>query len=776
MRCSSMLLGQHMAPVTPHASVVLPKLPCIWDETEILLKASVEGRDQSLASLWVRAYKRNMICFPRLHVVSDNITLVAARFSSIPNVTFHQLHWPSLLLDAGLGHSIYSSQGSKKLHGLPVVYFAIQWPMMWADNFTVAKHVMILDTDTLPVLPLRCHHFFDTDERPVWHTWEWPKSPAWLRHVNDVFNITGGGAHGALSARADFMTFFPVIIPRDVLKPAREAVARAYGCRFDEAWLRMKNPSYGDILGKAAALLRPRSVKVVNCPAVGRINTMIPPEIFAQQNANACRDHVTVVEHVKHPFRDCHTGQCHHLSRKDAVQYGARLLERASAFTKSGTGFPGELFHYQATRTLEDQMALEKRTLQSDPPGRVCGVLPRSKESSDSGGALTLTELSEGQKEDRISILVYDNRFNSSAGVSQRHLLYRSATKLGVPLVVGSLVPASVRKWQPGDRELWLLRTLPRMSTKLVMLLDGFDTVLFCQARELYDKWQRLAGGNRVLISGEKQLWPEEGTYHGERWRGPDGVYPKAALAEPTESNGGTTKADVNSHRYINIGGLIGPPKSLMALFNCMYDRYTSFPYQCPIHVLKDGSYQYVSAAPFHTRRVGTVKGAWGWEQACFHTYIVEQAKGALPEACPHLVVDHRSDFMLNFNKIGPDLVWPWRDEQRMRSPFSEASSCVLHANGAGKYAMPVLHYWWDHVHSPQRAAFRGELQMLSTSRRAGSRAVGKMNPDEDAHARLIRNFSRGYVDQWVNALKPQSLRMSSAVIMLKNALRTLDI
>ena len=155
-----------------------------------------------------------------------------------------------------------------------------------------------------------------------------------------------------------------------------------------------------------------------------------------------------------------------------------------------------------------------------DLPGRICGVPPaapaapaaattRLAGSSPSANPASsrveeLNELSPGSSERRVSILVYDNRFNGTGGVSPRHLLYRSASKLGVPVFVGNLVPASVRKWQPGDRENWLLRMLPRMTAKVVVLLDGFDTVLMCKAQELYEKWQRLAGDDKILISGEK--------------------------------------------------------------------------------------------------------------------------------------------------------------------------------------------------------------------------------------------------------------------------------
>ena len=749
-------------------------LPCIWDETEVLLKASTEQRDQPLAALWVRGYVKNMVCFPRLHIVSDNINAVAKRFATVPNVTFHQLQWPKVMLDAGLGHSIYSKEGAKKIHGLPAVYFAIQWPMMWADNFTIARHVMIFDTDTLPVLPLRCHHLFDDDERPFWHTWAWPKPPAWLRHVNALFNRTNTpSAHRVeevLAPNADFMTFFPVVIPRSILKPARDAVARTYGTYFDEAWLRMKNPSYGDVLGKTAALLLPDSIKVVHCPALGRMKQIISAEELEAQNGNACRDHVTVVEHLKHPFRDCHTGHCHHLARANAVQYGARLLAQGTAFQRGEASFPTELFHYQAARGASHQKRLETAATRQDVQGRVCGVPRHGTDSSRDAGVrveasplATLMAPAAAPKiesaEAHLALLVYDNHYNASVGPNPRHLLYRSAVHLGVPVHIGSLVPASVRRWQPGDRELWLMRTLPTLTEKLIVLLDGFDTVLMCRMSELAERWRRLAGENRILISTEKQLWPEEGMYHGERQSGANGVYPK-----PVSVGSMGERAAAALSRYINIGALIGSPTSLLGLLRCMETRYASFPYQCPIRVASNGTYDYVSTAPFRTRRVGTVRGNWGWEQSCFHTYLMEQTRGALPSDCPRLVLDYQSEFVLNFNKIGPKLEWPWGDEQRMRSPFSKAESCVLHANGAGKYAMPVLHFWYDHVHAPERTRYS-----------AARLASIWLEHQEKLRDRVLQNFTVNYVRQWVQALKPQLLRQSSALLMLKDALRSIQ-
>lgn len=353
------------------------RAPCIWDETEVLLKASTEDRDKPFAVLFARAYQLNMVCFPRLHIVSDNASQVAQHYTSVPNVSFHQLQWPQAMLDAGLGHPIHSASGAKRINGLPAVYFAIQWPMMWADNFTSARHVLIMDTDTIPVLPMRCHHLFDEDERPIWYYWANRKPPAWVPHVNAVFQQAKAALppHAAyLEPDANFMTIFPVVIPRSILRPARKALENAYGCHFNEAWLRMQNPSYGDLLGKTAALLRPWTTHVIRCPAVGQINRLISAEELTKQSANDCLDLVTVLEHVKHPFRDCHTGTCHHLSRVNAARYGSRLLERAKAFVRGDGVLPSELFHYQANRSAHAARAIAAATLKEDWPGRVCGV------------------------------------------------------------------------------------------------------------------------------------------------------------------------------------------------------------------------------------------------------------------------------------------------------------------------------------------------------------------------------------------------------------------
>lgn len=228
-----------------------------WDEAEFLLKASVYSDERVLIMGWVLAWLRSIeasgTCFPRLHVVSDLPEEASAwrgLFRGVPNVTVHALRYP-FEMDA---------------------YYAIQWPMMWADNFTAAhtRHVFVLDTDSPPVLPLRCHQLFDRQERPLWATWpnlglrwvdcsdavvrgllrgseqRWPSiapvqgllantsvppsSPflGYLRQLGSPTRRRGGGG-GTDRRGLDLMTFFPVVIPRNLLAPVRALLSAA--CR-----------------------------------------------------------------------------------------------------------------------------------------------------------------------------------------------------------------------------------------------------------------------------------------------------------------------------------------------------------------------------------------------------------------------------------------------------------------------------------------------------------------------------------------------------------------
>ena len=649
---------------------------CEWDQTEIVLKASIEDRDQPLAAEWVQAYLGAMGCFPRLHVLADSLTTaVASTFERVPNRTFHVLEYPAPMRAAGVG-----TPGRKQplVHGLPASYYSIQWPFMWADNWTRAEHILVLDTDTWPVLPLRCHHLFDTEERPIWHTWQWPKPPAWTAHVNAML------PRSAQSPR-DFMTFFPVVIPRKVLPTARATVERAHGVHFDAAWLKIENPSYADIIGKVATSSHPDALRVVHCPALGKINQPIPERLLRDQQGNdSCLNVVPVTEHLKHPQRDCHTGTCHHLSRAAAVQYGRQLRRHATQFAKGRALLPWQLFHYQFNRSEAELRRIGDRLLAADSPGRVCGARrPTLAEAASPSGAASRSSHAAPPLE----LLLYDNRFaGHSKPFKDTDVLYRSATEMGVPFRVGSLVPASVRSWQSGDREEWLLQTLPKLTSRMVVLLDASDALLVCRRAELLQKLRKLLstdglveGRGRVLVGAEQQLWPEDLHVHIPRTRRQRyaGEPSTAKRRYPSPPMGSTRRLDQIStpvppqqgtpFLHINIGLLAGPPSTVLSLLRCMKRRYADFPRQCPNARFVNGSYEFVSDAP-HPTRFGTLHGAehaspyvamrlaptaphcspshpsncsrpagrtthhalfpaghWGWEQACFHVYLHEQ-------------------------------------------------------------------------------------------------------------------------------------------------------
>ena len=192
-----------------HARRPTPPEQCKWSQTEVLLKANVQlAQDEPLASGWVLAWLWNMECFPRLHVVLDRepTASLARIYGRVPNQTFHRLQYP------------FAARGRGAKRNLPFmmqmdVFWRIQWPMLWADNFTTAPFVMVLDSDSPLTMPLRCHHIFDQElpSLPVWHSWQWPNPPQWSISADAIVrNMAGHGAKLPFPKGLDFMTFFPV--------------------------------------------------------------------------------------------------------------------------------------------------------------------------------------------------------------------------------------------------------------------------------------------------------------------------------------------------------------------------------------------------------------------------------------------------------------------------------------------------------------------------------------------------------------------------------------
>ena len=365
---------------------------CKWDHTEVLLKANSNGDERPLIREWVLSWITHMDCFPRLHVVSDvaeNVSSFRGLFRAVPNVTFHTLQYP-----------------------FPMnTFYAIQWPMMWADNFTTARHVLILDCDTPIVHSMRCHHLFNHRALPVWRSW--PKFFAWdgftnkmvsgvaaARRARNESSVAGGKAASLpfINGRTDFMTFFPVVIPRAALSVTRALISEACEARaldgrhfqnfsgmqhgdvlraegacghFDRAFLALSRPSYADLIGKAALLLAASNKASFQTNASttsstshdlpGRSATITKRALRtkgggrgddaliewyscnsrASQAAHdphdsQCLDYVPVTEHVKHPILGGSEFQAWPTTREEAAKLARRLVAAGLAFGQSG--------------------------------------------------------------------------------------------------------------------------------------------------------------------------------------------------------------------------------------------------------------------------------------------------------------------------------------------------------------------------------------------------------------------------------------------------------
>uniref|UniRef100_A0A7S4BQW5 Uncharacterized protein n=1 Tax=Chrysotila carterae TaxID=13221 RepID=A0A7S4BQW5_CHRCT len=64
-----------------------------------------------------------------------------------------------------------------------------------------------------------------------------------------------------------------------------------------------------------------------------------------------------------------------------------------------------------------------------------------------------------------------------------------------------------------------------------------------------------------------------------------------------------------------------------------------------------NGSYEIVTDATFKTRGRGVARGAWGWDQACYHMYLMEQHHGLLPRHCPRFKLDFNGAITLPLAK-----------------------------------------------------------------------------------------------------------------------------
>ena len=151
---------------------------------------------------------------------------------------------------------------------------------------------------------------------------------------------------------------------------------------FDDVYMAIARPSYGDLLGKVA-LLRElqgegKSISWVHCPLSSTAST--------EENGTsrqACLDYVPAAEHVKHPIQGAHGGMgaAQRMNYTEAALYGASLLVRMRSFVRGNMPLPAEMFHYaNSSRPRSDEQVrhISKRLLRRDTE-HICGSATESR-------------------------------------------------------------------------------------------------------------------------------------------------------------------------------------------------------------------------------------------------------------------------------------------------------------------------------------------------------------------------------------------------------------
>jgi hypothetical protein len=320
-----------------------------------------------------------------------------------------------------------------------------------------------------------------------------------------------------------------------------------------------------------------------------------------------------------------------------------------------------------------------------------------------------------------LSVLFYDDRYNESRDRSQP--IYRALDQGRVPFVVGpaqdafesgaisasdgqpgdGITKSHVLRYRPSAKVEWAMQTLPLVSSEFVFLLDT-DTIWLCDAEEVIQKRTQLirelsASDNSVLVFGEKGMWPPHQEFRGVHLRlNQTAGYPPHNRTQP--------------FRYINAGAALGRPRDVLALHQCMAERYAGFPNACPAGHGPDGQLRYYAAnrswqppvlnRPLHSRDLKyhglRLKGSnWGWEQGCFHMYYLEYLNGELPGKCPPIVLDCAGKCMVHLAGVQQHrLAWSKQAPARVTLKENGAKPGVLHANGPAKKAFRPLQRWWD--------------------------------------------------------------------------------
>jgi hypothetical protein len=319
------------------------------------------------------------------------------------------------------------------------------------------------------------------------------------------------------------------------------------------------------------------------------------------------------------------------------------------------------------------------------------------------------------QRGESLHVLVYD-----SAGESTKVILYKTLHQNNISFHVGSLDgrAGKVYRGYP-DRVPWLIKTLQSIDStgkdKTVVHVDARDTICLCNAEEILSKQVALTGAERVVVIGaEALLWPDEG----EKYSAYRSVSLEKAYSDTPSAEFSTPLM------YINTGFLAGKSRTLLDLFSCMKQRFVSFPDACPRRILSDGTvvseyserlrYNFSKNSWHGPLKFGPGPG-WGYDQACFHAYYLDQRRGYLPSSCPRLVLDTRAELVLSVGQQVRAMRWHNRPG-RIQYNRTGAWPCFIHTNGPFKHVLNSLKRWWHKSappHSFTATSHENRISML---------------------------------------------------------------
>ena len=286
---------------------------------------------------------------------------------------------------------------------------------------------------------------------------------------------------------------------------------------------------------------------------------------------------------------------------------------------------------------------------------------------------------------------------------------------------------------------------------------------------EILRKAERYLVARQVVVSGEHLIWPREMRYLG---RPIEEAYTSAPLtrraAKPSDSPSYHWRSNTSSAGEIappasslpasppdrsasvdfaNVGAVMGRAGDLHRLLTCMGKRY-GYPETCPLRIEPGGNWYNASSDAKVRWRYGVLTGSWGWEQACWHMYLVERRlkSGVLPAGCPELIVDRGGELFITLMKTIHRVAWGANGRVRFSNAAGSPSRpCVAHAAGSIKAILPAMGAWWDHT--------AGAAQLVRPGPRLGKEAIQSNKTHIQTRHHMLRyadllrlNASSGYV------------------------------